>query len=170
MTQDLRIQLAELQKMSPSQLREKYLHVFGESTRSGNKTFLCKRIAWRLQSNAEPSILKLPHTLSSPPKHNPIIHFGVILVNINEVQAHDYNRRDNFLSIKVLRDKFSTLSRVKYRSRELFVTIRVKRVWNINVENYVENFFGQTHSIGSNDRTVTPVLLLDIWNHFKFGA
>lgn len=53
MTQELSIELAGLQKMSPAQLREKYQQVFGETSRSGNKTFLCKRIAWRLQSNAE---------------------------------------------------------------------------------------------------------------------
>jgi len=85
MTQDLKIELAALQKMSPSQLREKYLHVFGESTRSGNTTFLCKRIAWRLQSNAEGSLSErarqravelardadIRTTMPKPPKTNP---------------------------------------------------------------------------------------------------
>jgi len=53
MNQELSLELAALKKMSPAELRAKYQQVFGESSRSGNKTFLCKRIAWRLQSNAE---------------------------------------------------------------------------------------------------------------------
>ncbi len=31
---------------------ERYEDVFGESTRSGNKAWMIKRIAWRLQANA----------------------------------------------------------------------------------------------------------------------
>src|SRR5688572_30783919 len=45
--------LAALRRMTPALLREKYLEVFGEPTRSGNKDFLFKRIAWRIQSQAE---------------------------------------------------------------------------------------------------------------------
>lgn len=45
--------LAALRSMSPAQLRDKYLEVFGEPTRTGNKDFLFKRIAWRIQSLAE---------------------------------------------------------------------------------------------------------------------
>jgi hypothetical protein len=50
---DVRRELAALRKMTPKELREKYAHVFGEPTRSGNRDFLVKRIAWRLQANAE---------------------------------------------------------------------------------------------------------------------
>jgi hypothetical protein len=39
--------------MTVGQLREKYLEVFGEPTKAGNKDFLFKRIAWRIQSQAE---------------------------------------------------------------------------------------------------------------------
>ena len=39
--------------MTVTQLREKYLEVFGEPSRSGNKDFLFKRVAWRVQSLAE---------------------------------------------------------------------------------------------------------------------
>jgi len=46
-------QLSTLQRMSPAQLREKYADVFGEPSRSGNKDFLLKRVAWRIQSLAE---------------------------------------------------------------------------------------------------------------------
>ena len=46
-------QLAALNSLSPAELREKYLQVFGEPSRSGNKDFLRKRLAWRIQSLAE---------------------------------------------------------------------------------------------------------------------
>src|SRR5215218_5249348 len=42
-----------LGKMTVGQLREKYLDVFGEPSRSGNRHFLFKRLAWRIQSLAE---------------------------------------------------------------------------------------------------------------------
>src|SRR6476469_5438959 len=45
--------VAALARMTLGQLREKYLELFGEPTRSGNRDFLFKRLAWRLQSLAE---------------------------------------------------------------------------------------------------------------------
>lgn len=39
-----------LEGMTIGELREKYLEVFGEATRSGNKRFLIRRIAWQLQA------------------------------------------------------------------------------------------------------------------------
>ena len=46
-------EIAVLKQMTVRELREKYEMVFGEPTRAGNKDFLFKRIAWRLQSQAE---------------------------------------------------------------------------------------------------------------------
>jgi hypothetical protein len=51
--QDLKRQLARLRNLSLSELRGVHLEAFGEPTRSGNKEFLLKRIAWRLQSVTE---------------------------------------------------------------------------------------------------------------------
>ncbi len=42
-----------LGRMTAGELREKYRAVFGEETRSGNRDFLRKRIAWRIQALAE---------------------------------------------------------------------------------------------------------------------
>src|SRR5881394_2882221 len=42
-----------LNRMTVTQLRERYAEVFGESTRSYNKQFLVKRIAWRMQALEE---------------------------------------------------------------------------------------------------------------------
>ncbi|RKX24950.1 MAG: DUF2924 domain-containing protein [Candidatus Zixiibacteriota bacterium] len=46
-------EVQELGRMTVGELREKYLDVYGEETRSYHKEFLSKRIAWRLQSLAE---------------------------------------------------------------------------------------------------------------------
>lgn len=49
-------QVAAMQRMKVSELKERYAEVFGEATRTANKAWLIKRIAWRLQSLAEGTI------------------------------------------------------------------------------------------------------------------
>ncbi len=46
-------QIARLQHMTPKELREQYFTEYGEPSRSGNRDYLLKRIAWRMQANAE---------------------------------------------------------------------------------------------------------------------
>jgi len=46
-------EVAALKRMTVKELRGRYVEVFGEATRSGNKDWLWKRIAWRMQANAE---------------------------------------------------------------------------------------------------------------------
>jgi hypothetical protein len=53
MSQNLSTEIAALRQMTAAQLREKYQKVFGEPTRTWNKNFLFKRVAWRIQSMAE---------------------------------------------------------------------------------------------------------------------
>jgi hypothetical protein len=53
MSKSVAQQLAELERMTASPLREKYTEVFGEQSRSNNKDWLIKRIAWRIQANLE---------------------------------------------------------------------------------------------------------------------
>lgn len=53
MTTDLRREEERLKAMTVSALRERYREVFGEESRSYNKDFLWKRIAWRIQELAE---------------------------------------------------------------------------------------------------------------------
>ncbi len=49
----MRKEIDELSKMPVGQLRQKYLEVFGEESRSNHKQFLFRRIAWRIQAIAE---------------------------------------------------------------------------------------------------------------------
>jgi hypothetical protein len=47
------LELAALERMTTSQLADKYLELYGEPTRSRNKDYLRKRLAWRVQELAE---------------------------------------------------------------------------------------------------------------------
>ena len=46
-------EVARLEKMSVNQLAKRFEEVFGEQCRSRHKRYLIRRIAWRLQANAE---------------------------------------------------------------------------------------------------------------------
>ncbi len=46
---NLRKELAALERMTPAELREKYREMFGDESRSGNRQWLYRRCAWRLQ-------------------------------------------------------------------------------------------------------------------------
>jgi len=46
-------ELGALKKMTTGQLAERYRELFGEPTRSRNKDYLRKRLAWRIQELAE---------------------------------------------------------------------------------------------------------------------
>lgn len=52
MTQSIAKEIAALNRMTVGNLKAKHADVFGEPGRSGNRDWLRKRIAWRLQANA----------------------------------------------------------------------------------------------------------------------
>ena len=52
MTMNIAKEVAALGRMTVSELRSKHIDAFGEPTRTGNRDYLVKRIAWRLQANA----------------------------------------------------------------------------------------------------------------------
>jgi hypothetical protein len=49
----IRRELAALQKMTPKQLRQRYRELYGDEARSGNRLWLLRRCAWRMQALAE---------------------------------------------------------------------------------------------------------------------
>jgi Protein of unknown function (DUF2924) len=53
MTPSIDAQIEDLRKLSALALQAKYLELFGEESRSGNRQFLFRRVAWRLQAVAE---------------------------------------------------------------------------------------------------------------------
>lgn len=46
-------EVAALEQMTVGQLQQRYVEVFAEPVRSRHKQYLIRRIAWRLQANAE---------------------------------------------------------------------------------------------------------------------
>jgi len=46
-------EVAALQRLSVAQLRQRFAELFGEATAASNRTWLIKRIAWRMQALAE---------------------------------------------------------------------------------------------------------------------
>ena len=49
----IRTEIEALRSMTVGRLRERYAEVFGEPSRSYNKQFLFRRVAWRIQALAE---------------------------------------------------------------------------------------------------------------------
>jgi len=49
MTETIAARINALRRLTVGELREKYREVFGEETRSGNRDWLWKRVAWRIQ-------------------------------------------------------------------------------------------------------------------------
>ena len=49
-------EVAAMRRMTVRELKGRYVEVFGEQARTGNKDYLVKRIAWRLQVLAEGDI------------------------------------------------------------------------------------------------------------------
>ena len=52
MDDDVMIEIDRLKNMTVSELRTRYAEVFGEPARSGNRPWLYRRVAWRIQANA----------------------------------------------------------------------------------------------------------------------
>jgi hypothetical protein len=50
---DIGPKVAALRRLTVGQLRQRFAEVFGEATAASNRTWLIKRIAWRLQALAE---------------------------------------------------------------------------------------------------------------------
>ena len=46
-------EVATLERLSAGQLRQRFAELFGETTKASNRTWLIKRLAWRLQALAE---------------------------------------------------------------------------------------------------------------------
>ncbi|MFQ5734738.1 MAG: DUF2924 domain-containing protein [Planctomycetaceae bacterium] len=50
---DIAKELAALEQLTVGELRERYAELHGETTRSRHRAYLIRRIAWKLQANAE---------------------------------------------------------------------------------------------------------------------
>ena len=53
MTTNIQKELAALRRMGVAELRRRHIELFGEENHSGNRQYLFRRIAWRIQALAE---------------------------------------------------------------------------------------------------------------------
>lgn len=53
MNEEVRKQVAALERMTVTELKRRYAEVFGEPARSCSRQWLFRRVAWRLQALAE---------------------------------------------------------------------------------------------------------------------
>jgi hypothetical protein len=53
MTPNLAAEVAALRQMTVNELRSRFAELFGEPTRASNRTWLVRRLAWRMQALAE---------------------------------------------------------------------------------------------------------------------
>ena len=59
-------EVAALQRLSIAQLRQRFAELFGEATAVGNRTWLLKRIAWRMQALPEGDLSKRARRRAAP--------------------------------------------------------------------------------------------------------
>jgi hypothetical protein len=56
MNADVADQVRALRDMTIRELQQRWQELFGEATRTGNRHYLIKRLAWRIQADAEGDI------------------------------------------------------------------------------------------------------------------
>ena len=108
-------QIQGLSRMTVGELREKYIEVFGEETRSYHKAFLRKRIAWRLQALAEGDLSDRARRRAGE------------LANDADLRLRAFQGRD--LVVQVLDDGFAFEGR-RYRSLSAIAREVTGSQWN----------------------------------------
>lgn len=110
-------ELAALEEMTVGQLQQRHVEVFGELPRSRHKAYLIRRIAWRLQADAEGGLSERARERAAE------------LANIADVRVTPPRARtDKFdLSVRVPTDGRlpppGTLITRLYKGRNLTVTV-----------------------------------------------
>jgi hypothetical protein len=91
--------IRELRQMTVGELREEYIEVFGEANRSRNRDYLIRRIAWRIQANAEGGI-----TERAKLRAQDLANEADIRVCHNRIQLT--RQRNRFFASAAARDEF----------------------------------------------------------------
>ena len=121
-TIDVDNELAALATMTAAQLRAKYLAVFGEPSRSGNRDYLHKRLAWRIQSLAEGTLSERARRRAAE-----LARDADLRVTMPRTPAVTPQATTRVLSAPVLPDKRvplpGTVLTRTYKGREVRVTV-----------------------------------------------
>ena len=101
---DVPAQLAALETMSVGQLAEKWRELYGEPTRTRNKDYLKKRLAWRIQELAEgglpPGAVALPGGEFSIPVSSVSLPERLVIDEV-EFTPNPVKSRDAVLELRV---------------------------------------------------------------------
>jgi hypothetical protein len=89
----LETHLALLSALSLAQLRQRYGELFGEALATGNKAWLIKRLAWRLQALAEGGLSERARQRARELAHEANIRLTPPK-NLSTKPAHENPRRD----------------------------------------------------------------------------
>ena len=100
MQMDIEREVAALRRMTTAQLHEQYAQAFGEESRSSHKTYLVRKIAWRLQAKAEGDLSTRARRRAeqlandaevrlTPPKHMPLPAPTGASVTLEVAASHD---------------------------------------------------------------------------------
>jgi len=100
MQTEIEREVAAMRRMTTGRLRERYAQVFGEESRSSHKTYLIRKIAWRLQAKAEGDLSLRARRRAeelandaelrlTPPKHMPLPIPTGETVTLDVATSHD---------------------------------------------------------------------------------
>jgi hypothetical protein len=150
-TQNIQATIAALERMTVAQLQARFLEVFEEPSRSGNRDFLIKRIGWRIQSQAEGSLTERAKRRAEElardsdirttiPRHREIENGGVgRTVKLASPTTHDRlpipgtvltrKYRGQQVEVKVLADGFEHEGQT-YRSLSAVAKVVTGSHWN----------------------------------------
>jgi hypothetical protein len=105
-------EIAKLETMTVSKLVEKFESLVGEKCRSRNKRYLIRRIAWRLQANAEGGLSEralmpcaFSHWVKFPRSPKPACQTGATWWRVRCAQIQDNHYRENVITIKTIVDE-----------------------------------------------------------------
>lgn len=118
-------EVAALEQMTVSELQDRYVEVFGEQVRSRHRHYLIRRIAWRLQANAEGGLseraLRRAEELANIADARVTPPRGVVLATKERPTASGVSRA-RVASDPRLPPPGTTITR-KYKGRTLLVTV-----------------------------------------------
>ncbi len=100
MQTEIEREVAAMRRMTTGQLRKQYAQVFGEESRSSHKTYLIRKIAWRLQAKAEGDLSLRARRRAeqladdaevrvTPPKHMPLPILTGASMALEVAASHD---------------------------------------------------------------------------------
>ena len=115
-----------LKSKTVKQLKNKYLEVYGEETKSHNKQFLIKRIAWRLQANFEGGLSERARKRALAIANDADLRIRVPKDNENENHSAVQRTKVRKFSNDNRLPKPGTILTRKYKGNMLVVTVLEK--------------------------------------------